>query len=198
MREEVDDLEAFADQIRDEGITDVLVLGMGGSSLAPEVIRRSFGAQDGRPRLRCSTRPTRPPCAPPRRPSTSPTPCSSSPRSPAGRSRRFSLLRHFLGRRPHGDAFVAITDPGSGLEQLAHEHGFRRTFLNDPEIGGRYSALSYFGLVPAALMGADVRGLLDSAGVAEQDCQTFDAPSANSGLWPGLASASWPPPGATS
>jgi transaldolase / glucose-6-phosphate isomerase len=187
MREEVDELEAFADQIRDEGITDVLLLGMGGSSLAPEVIRRSFGDQDGRPRLRVLD-------------STDPAALRAveaaidlhntlfvvSTKS-GGTIETFSLLRHFLGRRPHGDAFVAITDPGSGLEQLAYEHGFRRTFLNDPEIGGRYSALSYFGMVPAALMGADVRALLDSAGVAEQDCQNFDAPSANSGLWPGLA-----------
>jgi transaldolase/glucose-6-phosphate isomerase len=178
MREEVDDLEAFADQIRDEGVTDVLLLGMGGSSLAPEVIRRSFGDQDGRPRLRgldytdaAAVRAAEAAI------DLSSTLFLVSTKS-GGTIETFSLLRHFLGRRPHGDAFVAITDPGSGLEQLAHEHGFRRTFLNDPEIGGRYSALSYFGLVPAALMGADVRGLLDSAGVAEQDCQNFDAPSA--------------------
>jgi transaldolase / glucose-6-phosphate isomerase len=82
---------------------------------------------------------------------------------------------------------VAITDPGSGLADLAAQHGFRRTFLNDPEIGGRYSALSYFGLVPAALMGADVAGLLDRAGVAEQNCLTFDSSNTNSGLWLGLA-----------
>jgi glucose-6-phosphate isomerase len=187
MREEVDDLEAFADQIRDEGITDVLLLGMGGSSLAPEVIRRSFGDQDGRPRLRVLDSTDAAAVRAAEAAIDLPNALFLVSTKSGGTIETFSLLRHFLGRRPHGDAFVAITDPGSGLEQLAHEHGFRRTFLNDPEIGGRYSALSYFGLVPAALMGADVRGLLDSAGVAEQDCQTFDAPSANSGLWPGLA-----------
>jgi transaldolase/glucose-6-phosphate isomerase len=187
MREEVDDLEAFADQIRDEGITDVLVLGMGGSSLAPEVIRRSFGDQDGRPRLRVLDSTDAAAVRAAEAAIDLPNTLFLVSTKSGGTIETFSLLRHFLGRRPHGDAFVAITDPGSGLEQLAHEHGFRRTFLNDPEIGGRYSALSYFGLVPAALMGADVGGLLDSAGVAEQDCQTFDAPSANSGLWPGLA-----------
>src|SRR4029450_8562278 len=109
--------------------------------------------------------------------------------------------------RSEGRQFVAITDPGSGLADLASEHGFRRTvpndpqigggaggpgggwrgFLNAPEIGGRYSALSYFGLVPAALMGADVAGMLDRAGVAEQNCLTFDSSNTNSGLWLGLA-----------
>ena len=98
-----------------------------------------------------------------------------------------SLFRHFWSRRGDGRAFVAITDPGSGVEALAREHEFRRTFLNDPNIGGRYSALSFFGLVPAALMGADIQGLLDRAGVAEQNCLTFDAADANSGQWLGLA-----------
>ena len=119
-------------------------------------------------------------------------------RSRAARSRRCRCSGTSGARRPDGRAFVAITDPGSGLEELASEHGFRRTFLNDPNIGGRYSALSYFGLVPAALMGADVEGLLDRAGIAEQNCLTFDAADANSGLWLGLAWASSRWPGATS
>jgi hypothetical protein len=73
------------------------------------------------------------------------------------------------------------------LEDLARKHHFRRTFLNDPDIGGRYSALSYFGLVPAALMGADVQGLLDAAGIAESNGQRFDSGGLSSGLWLGLA-----------
>jgi transaldolase / glucose-6-phosphate isomerase len=187
MREVVDDLEAFADQVRDAGTTDVVLLGMGGSSLAPEVIRRSFGDQRDRPRLHVLD-------------STDADAIRAVQGTIDVRNTLFlvstksgatietySLFRHFQGLRPGGEAFVAITDPGSALEKLASEHGFRHTFLNDPEIGGRYSALSYFGLVPAALMGADVRRILDSAGVAEQDCQNFDTPSANSGLWPGLA-----------
>jgi transaldolase/glucose-6-phosphate isomerase len=187
MRESLDDLEAFAAQVRDEGFVDVVVLGMGGSSLAPEVVRRSFGDQDGWPRLHVLD-------------STHPgairgvesaidlerTLFVVSTKS-GGTIETLSLLRTFWERRPDGAAFVAITDPGTRLEEYAREHHFRRTFLGDPEIGGRYSALSYFGLVPAALMGADVRGLLHAAGVAEQDCMNFDAPSANSGLWPGLA-----------
>jgi transaldolase / glucose-6-phosphate isomerase len=97
-----------------------------------------------------------------------------------------SLFKHFWSRRSDGKAFVAITDPGSGLEDLAREHDFRRIFLNDPDIGGRYSALSYFGLVPAALMGADVAGLLHAAGVAEQNCQSFESGDVSSGLWLGI------------
>jgi transaldolase/glucose-6-phosphate isomerase len=178
MRECVDDLEAVADEVRDEGTTDVVLLGMGGSSLAPEVIRRSFGEVDGRPRLHVLD-------------STDAGAIRAAEvaieldralfvvsTKSGGTIETLSLFKHFWSRRPDGDAFVAITDPGSGLEKLAHEHRFRRTFLNDPEIGGRYSALSYFGLVPAALMGADVRGLLHSAGVAE---------STDDGLWLGIA-----------
>jgi glucose-6-phosphate isomerase len=187
MRESVDDLEAFAAEVRDEGILDVVLLGMGGSSLAPEVIRRSVGDRKGSPHLHVLD-------------STDAgairvleqavdverTLFVVSTKS-GGTIETLSLFRHFWSRRPDGRAFVAITDPGSGLEITAREHGFRRTFLNDPNIGGRYSALSHFGLVPAALMGADIQGLLDRAGVAEQNCLTFDAADANSGQWLGLA-----------
>ena len=92
------------------------------------------------------------------------------------------------GRRT-GDQFVAVTDPGSGLVDLARERGFRRVFENDPNIGGRYSVLSYFGLVPAAVAGVDVRALLESSQEAEQNCNHFDASSSNSGLWMGMAMA---------
>ena len=187
MLEAADDLDAFADEVRSEGFTDVVLLGMGGSSLAPEVIRQSFGEQDAWPSLHVLD-------------STDAGAIRNvqervdfdkalflvSTKS-GGTIETLSLFRHFWSLRSEGRQFVAITDPGSGLADLASEHGFRRTFLNDPEIGGRYSALSYFGLVPAALMGADVRGLLDRAGVAEQNCLTFDSSNTNSGLWLGLA-----------
>ncbi|MDQ4040718.1 MAG: hypothetical protein M3141_03095, partial [Actinomycetota bacterium] len=81
---------------------------------------------------------------------------------------------------------VAVTDPDTKLSALAGERGFRRVFLNDPEIGGRYSALSYFGLVPAALMGADLDAILLGAGVAVEACTHYDSSQANSGLWLGL------------
>jgi transaldolase / glucose-6-phosphate isomerase len=187
MREELGDLQAFAAAVRDEGVKDVVLLGMGGSSLAPGVIRRSFGEQRGWPSLHVLD-------------STDAGAVRSvqdtidldhalflvSTKS-GGTIETLSLFKHFWSLRPDGNAFVAITDPGSGLEKLAGEHGFRRTFLNDPDIGGRYSALSYFGLVPAALMGADVTGLLHAAGVAEHNCQSFESGDVSSGLWLGLA-----------
>ena len=186
MTEELDDLLAFAEEIRAEGFTDVVLLGMGGSSLAPEVIRQSFGPQEGWPSLHVldstdagAVRGVQ------QAVDLEHTLFLVSTKS-GGTIETLSLFRHFWSLRGDGRQFVAITDPGSGLADVANEHGFRRTFLNDPEIGGRYSALSYFGLVPAALMGADVAGLLDRAGVAQQNCLTFDSSNANSGLWLGL------------
>src|SRR5207248_3344884 len=85
----------------------------------------------------------------------------------------------------YGKQFVAITDPGSSLAELGEKEGFRHVFLNDPDIGGRYSALSYFGLVPAALMGVDVKALLDRARIAEENCHQAGSSAANSGLWLG-------------
>jgi transaldolase / glucose-6-phosphate isomerase len=187
MLEAADDLQAFADEIRGEGFTDVVLLGMGGSSLAPEVIRQSFGEQDAWPSLHVldstdagAIRRVQ------ERADLDKTLFLVSTKS-GGTIETLSLFKHFWSLRSEGRQYVAITDPGLGLADLAAEHGFRRTFLNDPEIGGRYSALSYFGLVPAALMGADVRGILDRAGVAEQNCLTFDSSNTNSGLWLGLA-----------
>jgi glucose-6-phosphate isomerase len=187
MLDGLDDLESFAAEIRDEGFTDVVLLGMGGSSLAPEVIRQSFGDQAGWPSLHVldstdagAIRSVQD------RVTLDKTLFLVSTKS-GGTIETLSLFKHFWSLRSDGRQFVAITDPGSGLADLASEHGFRRTFLNDPDIGGRYSALSYFGLVPAALMGADVRGLLDRAGVAEQNCLTFDSSNTNSGLWLGIA-----------
>jgi transaldolase / glucose-6-phosphate isomerase len=160
---------------------------MGGSSLAPEVIRQSFGEVAQRPRLHVldSTDPAAI-AAVQSRIDPQKTLFLVSTKS-GGTIETLSLFRHFFSLVPDGSRFVAITDPGSGVEALASEHGFRRTFHGDPEIGGRYSALSAFGLVPAALMGADVRALLDGAGVAEQACAQHDSGSSNSGLWLGLA-----------
>jgi hypothetical protein len=96
-------------------------------------------------------------------------------------------VREAVGDEQAGGHFVAITDPGSSLVDLADDREFRAVFQNDPDIGGRYSALSYFGLVPAALMGADVAGILHAAGIAEQNCQSFESGDISSGLWLGLA-----------
>ena len=190
MEEEIDDLEAFALQVADAGYTDAALLGMGGSSLAPEVLARSFGTHAGRLRLHVLD-------------STDPgailaledgldlakTLFVVSTKS-GGTIETRSLFEHFWARTgERGEQFVAITDPGSSLVALAQERGFRRTFLSDPDIGGRYSALSYFGLVPAALIGADLEGLLEGAGVAAEACACYDSTDHNSGLWLGASLA---------
>ena len=95
-----------------------------------------------------------------------------------------SQFKAFHELQSDGAHFVAVTDPGSGLAELGREHGFRRVFENDPDIGGRYSALSYFGLVPAVLLGVDIRAVLETAEVAEANCQLKEG---NSGLWLGIA-----------
>ena len=180
MAEQVDDLEAFAHELEDDGFTDAVVLGMGGSSLAPEVFARSFESTcltlhvldstdaDAIAAIEAETDPDK-------------TVYVVSTKS-GGTIETRSLADHFWSRTENAGQFVAITDPGSSLADHASDLGWRRTFLADPEIGGRYSALSPFGIVPAALMGAPVQALLDGAAVAEEDCR-----SGGSGLWLGAA-----------
>ena len=184
MLEHAPDLQAFAEQCRADGFTDAVLLGMGGSSLGPEVIRRSFGVIPGALRLRVldSTHPDAV-LALEQALDLAKTLFIVSSKS-GGTIETLSHYRHFRAKaQPH--QFVVVTDPGSPLEQLARDEGLRRTFLNPPDIGGRYSVLSYFGLVPAALMGVDVAGLLHSCQVAEQTCAHYDSTENNSGLWLG-------------
>jgi transaldolase/glucose-6-phosphate isomerase len=188
--DEVDDLEAFAKQACDDGYTDAVLLGMGGSSLAPEVLRLSFGARQ-HDRLRLHVLDSTDPgaiLAVERAVDLERTLFVVSTKS-GGTIETMSMYAHFWALRPHGEQFVAITDPGSGLAALAKERGFRRTFLNDPDVGGRYSALTYFGLVPAALMGIDVELLLEGAGVAAENCAAHECSTSNSGLWLGVTIA---------
>jgi len=166
MLEDVEELEQFVKSVRADGIEDVVLLGMGGSSLAPEVLRRSFGRKEGHPRLHvldstdaASVLAIQAAIEP------SKTIFIVSSKS-GGTIEPLSLFAHFWSLIEDGSHFVAITDPGSGLEKLAAEHGFRHTFHGDPNIGGRYSALSAFGIVPAALVGVDVRALLLGAPLA--------------------------------
>jgi transaldolase/glucose-6-phosphate isomerase len=194
LRDDLDELLAFARAVRDSAVQDVVLLGMGGSSLAPEVFRESFGrahaaegrgSEEGWPTLHVLDS-TDPDWIRTVEEATDPqTTLHVVSTKSGGTIETLSLFERFWARRPEGDAFIAITDPGSGLQKLASERSFKRTFLNDPDIGGRYSALSYFGLVPAALMGADLAALLDGAAVAEAACSRFDSPQANSGLWLG-------------
>jgi glucose-6-phosphate isomerase len=163
MLGQVEDLERFARETRDDGLHEVVLLGMGGSSLAPEVLRRCFGEVASGARLHvldstdAATIIAVQGAIDPMR-----TLFLVSSKS-GGTIEPLSLFAHFWSLTGRGANFVAITDPGSPLEELAHEHHFRRVFHGDPDIGGRYSALSPFGLVPAALMGVNVRELLEGA-----------------------------------
>jgi transaldolase/glucose-6-phosphate isomerase len=188
MLEHAPELNAFVEEVKADGFTDAVLLGMGGSSLGPEVIRRSYGEIPDGLRLHVLD-------------STDPGAVLAvegavdlerslfivSSKS-GGTIETLSHMRHFFERTGgDGRRFVAVTDPGSPLVDLARERGFRHVFENDPDIGGRYSVLSYFGLVPAALAGVNVEGLLRRAQVAEQNCTHFDESASNSGLWLGVA-----------
>jgi transaldolase/glucose-6-phosphate isomerase len=187
MRERTGELEAFAAEAASDGFTHAVLLGMGGSSLAPEVLRETLGVAEGFLDLAVLD-------------TTHPATIARVEReidvsktlflvaSKSGTT--IETLSHFAyffskgGER--GRQFVAITDPGTPLENLAREHGFRAIFRNPADIGGRYSALSLFGLVPAALIGADLDALLDSAeemAAATHHCVPCEE---NPGAWLGV------------
>src|SRR5574340_1243029 len=177
MQDGLADLQTFAQAAREARTTDVVLLGMGGSSLGPEVLRCTFGSTKGFPRLWVldSTVPGWV-----RRVTEAIQPARTLflvASKSGGTIEVMSLFAHFwdLVHRTKGNRggaqFVAITDPATGLEQLARERGFWRTFTNPPDIGGRYSVISYFGLVPAALMGSDVGKLLARAHAMREACR---------------------------
>jgi transaldolase/glucose-6-phosphate isomerase len=166
MRAQASELHAFAAEVREEGVQDVVLLGMGGSSLAAETMRRSFGAQAGWPALHVlDSTDAATVLATQRAIDPAKTLFVVSSKS-GGTVEPLSMWAHFWALAPDGKRFIAITDPGSGLEELAHAHNFRHIFAGDPNIGGRYSALSAFGIVPAALAGYDMDALLKEDGAA--------------------------------
>jgi transaldolase / glucose-6-phosphate isomerase len=181
MRSRLDDLQRFVEELAAPGQIDTFVLlGMGGSSLAPEVIKRSFGAEPFH--VLDTTHP-----AAVRRlaesldlDSTLFIAASKSGTTLETRS-HLDFFWERAGKR--GEYFAAITDPGSELEQLAKERGFLGTFDGEPTIGGRYSALSVFGLVPAALMGVDLERLLERV---EETVEACHGEEGNPGLELGL------------
>lgn len=192
IRAEIPALESFAKEVKDLGDTDALLLGMGGSSLAPDLFSKVFASKSG---LRLHVLDSTDPDAvrnfgdqlDPKR-----TLYIVSSKS-GGTVETISFFKYFYNqvkeaagtREVPGSHFVAITDPGSGLANLASKYSFRKTFLADPEIGGRYSGLSHFGLLPAALVGMDLNKLIDSAEkVAERCKQDLDN---NPGALLGLA-----------
>jgi glucose-6-phosphate isomerase/transaldolase/glucose-6-phosphate isomerase len=194
MSEQVPALEAFAREVRDAGFRHVALLGMGGSSLGPEVLRQTFGSADGYPELIVldSTVPAAVSSVAKR---TDPAHTLFLVSSKSGTTleslvfyRYFrGLVEAAVGVEDAGQSFVAITDPETPLAELAGSDGFRRVFLNPSDIGGRYSVLSYFGLVPAALAGIDVAELVDRAARMREGCASCVPIHDNPGAWSGAA-----------
>jgi transaldolase/glucose-6-phosphate isomerase len=195
MKENVPRLEALADDLRDEGYTDVLLLGMGGSSRAADVFRKVFGVRDGYLDLTVldSTDPGSVLAQLERLDITRTLFIVASKSGTT--TETLSFFRFFYNRvlalvgDEVGEHFVAVTDPGTSLADLARRLSFRDAFLNDPNIGGRYSALSFFGLVPAALIGVDVERLLDSALAIAAGCESCVVTGDNLGAQLGAALA---------
>ncbi len=184
MLEHLSELTTFKDELTSEGYTDAILLGMGGSSLGPEVIRLSFGDMPGGLRLQVldSTHPDAI-LAVEQSVDLAKTVFIVSSKS-GGTIETLSHYRYFKAKA-EPKQFIVVTDPGSPLAALAERDGLRTTFLNPPDIGGRYSVLSYFGLVPAALAGVPVDELLKGAQTGEQACSHFNSAEDNSGLWLG-------------
>jgi len=191
---DVAELEEFAGQVKRQGHSDVLLIGMGGSSLAPEVLAETLGHQPGWPKLHVLD-------------STDPAQIAATEAAldlgktlvivsskSGGTLEPNILLDYFFervaalhGRERAREQFVAVTDKGSPLEKRAREAGFARVFFGDATIGGRYSALSQFGLVPAAAIGLDVRRLLENAKIMMRSCGPDAPPAQNPGVRLGVA-----------
>ena len=192
MSDQVSVLEAFAGEVREADFRHVVLLGMGGSSLGAEVIRQFFGGAGGYPELIVldSTVPAAVQAVAevinPAKTLFLVSSKSGSTTEPLVLFRYFrSLVESASGREKTGQSFVAITDPGTPLARMAEEDGFRRTFLNPPDIGGRYSVLSYFGLVPAALIGVNIAALLERADGMREGCASGVTVDENHGAWLG-------------
>jgi transaldolase/glucose-6-phosphate isomerase len=191
MEERIPDLQALRSQLIGEGFKDAVVLGMGGSSLAPEVFRQTFPNVGSGP-LRLHVLDTTDPAAIAvleQAIDVKRTVFIVSSKS--GTTLETLSQYHYFWERTGGQAsqFIAITDPGTSLADDASKRELRRTFLNPPDIGGRYSALSYFGLVPAALAGVDLNRLLDRAATMMHACSASVPVGENPGAWLGAVFA---------
>jgi transaldolase/glucose-6-phosphate isomerase len=191
---DVDSLIAFARDVKQRGFTDLVLLGMGGSSLGPEVFGETFGSQAGWPRFHMLD-------------STDPAQIKTIEQeinldktlfivsSKSGSTLEPNIfLDYFIDRvgavrakDKVGAHFVAVTDPGSPLEKRAKQLGFAHVFYGAPSIGGRYSVLSQFGLVPAAAMSLDVRRLLETVRPMQRSCGADVPPAENPGVQLGIA-----------
>jgi len=175
MHDQLEDLVSFAEEVKNNGTRHIVLLGVGGSSLASEVYQKTFGNRPGYPELMVLD-------------STHPDAVRSIEEkinledtlfivsSKSGTTLEpitfFNYFWEKMGQVDYdtGRHFIAITDPDSSLVKLAREKGFRRIFLAPPDVGGRYSALTVFGLVPAALIGINVHKLIDRAWIAAEGC----------------------------
>jgi len=182
-------LKTVAEDAKREGVSHVLLLGMGGSSLCPEVMRKTFGKVTGYPELHVLD-------------STDPAQVKAVEQkidlantlfivsSKSGGTLEpnifkqyfFERVKQVVGEKEAGSRFIAITDPGSKMQQVAEGDHFRHVFYGVPSIGGRYSALSDFGMVPAAVMGVDITKFLDQVEEMVQACSSSVPVSENPGV----------------
>ena len=193
IRAKLPELYEFADTIRDAGYRHVALMGMGGSSLGPEVIRQVIGCTAtgaGYPAMLTldSTVPdwvaATAEAIDPARTLFAVSSKSGTTTEPLTFYAYFrAVVERAVGVEAAGDNFIAVTDPGTPLDVRASAENFRRAFLNNPDIGGRYSVLSYFGLVPAALTGVDLGRLLASAERMQQRCLADGPTTDNPGGW---------------
>ena len=187
-------LRAFAEDVKQAGYKYVMLLGMGGSSLGPEVLAETFGRQPGFPQLLVLD-------------STDPQQVAAFAAkvdmahtlfivsSKSGSTLEPNILKAYFfdqvskasSAAKAGKHFVAVTDPGSKMQQVATNDGFRHIFLGDPAIGGRYSVLSNFGMVPLAAMGVDVGAFLKTTALMVRSCAAGTPPHSNPGVELGLA-----------
>jgi transaldolase / glucose-6-phosphate isomerase len=182
------ELIKYASQVKSAGLTHALLLGMGGSSLAAEVMSLIFQEHASGLKLSIldSTDPTQIQQAALKHPTASTLFIVSSK---SGTTAEVEALFNYFWERSRlslgdkaSDHFIAITDPGTPLEKLAFEHKFHKIFLADPNVGGRYSALTAFGLVPAALMGIDLSQLISCASWMADECAPDKPYARNPGL----------------
>src|SRR6185369_16490279 len=191
---DVADYEDFARRVKGQNFSDAVVLGMGGSSLGPEVLAETFAKKSGFPKLHVLD-------------STDPAQVRAMEKkvnlaktlfivsSKSGGTTEPNVMKDYffdrvsrtIGADKAGHRFIAVTDPGSSLEKVATRQGFARIFHGDPTIGGRYSVLSPFGLVPAAAAGIDVRNLIRHTLAMVRSCGADVPPHENPGVQLGLA-----------
>jgi transaldolase/glucose-6-phosphate isomerase len=191
---DIADYEDYAERVRGERFSDAVVLGMGGSSLGPEVLAETFPKKSGFPKLHVLD-------------STDPAQVRAMEKSvdlsktlfivssKSGSTTEPNVMKDYffarvsetIGAAKAGHRFIAVTDPGSSLEKAARKQGFARVFHGDPTIGGRYSVLSPFGLVPAATAGIDVRALIRHTLAMMRSCGADVPPHENPGVQLGLA-----------